>query len=86
MDDYKTKEELFAALKGAFNVKIRLIRNKYSYLKKEDIWNYLKLNKWRYDNNLSISEMTNDIINVEIEKVDTFLKEKLLKEERELVE
>ncbi len=39
-----------------------------------DIWNYLKLNKWRYDQNLTISEMVNDIIDVDIIKVDTFIK------------
>ena len=46
-----------------------------------DIWNYLKLNKWRYDQNLTISEMVNDIIDVDIIKVDTFIKSQNKKED-----
>lgn len=86
MDEYKSKEQLFKALNGAFNVKIRLINKIYPYIKKEDIWNYLKINKWRHDINLTISEMTNDIINVDAAEIDEFLKEKLKHQERELVE
>ena len=73
--EYKSQEELFNLLRGAFNVKIRMINDKYDYIKTIDIWNYLKINKWCKDNNLSISEMVNDIIDVDINKVDTFLKE-----------
>ena len=73
--EYKSQEELFNLLRGAFNVKIRMINDKYDYIKMIDIWNYLKINKWCKDNNLSISEMVNDIIDVDINKVDTFLKE-----------
>lgn len=86
MLEYKSKEELFHHLDGAFLVKLRLIKKKYNYLKKEDIWNYLKINKWCYDNNLTLDEMTNDIINVDIVKVDLFIKEKLKKEKRELLD
>ena len=44
--EYKSEEELFNSLRGAFNVKLRLIKGNYSYIKMIDIWNYLKLNKW----------------------------------------
>ena len=50
-----------------------------------DIWNYLKLNKWMKTKNLSISEMVNDIIDVDIEKVDSFLKEKIKNTERDMI-
>ena len=42
---YKSQEELFNLLSGAFNVKLRLINKEYNYIKKIDIWNYLKINK-----------------------------------------
>lgn len=71
---YKSQEELFKLLSGAFNVKLRLIKDKYDYIKKIDIWNYLKINKWSKDKNLSISEMVNDIIEVDVNKIDLFLK------------
>lgn len=81
---YNSQEELFSALKPAFNVKLRLVNSKYNYLKATDIWNYLKINKWCKDKNLSISQMVNDIIDVTDEKVDLFLKEHLKNENRKL--
>ena len=46
---YKSQEELFNLLSGAFNVKLRLINKEYNYIKKIDIWNYLKINLlWLY--------------------------------------
>lgn len=77
---YSTQEELFKILSGAFKVKLRIIKNRYDYIKMVDIWNYLKINKWCKDRNLSISEMTNDIISVDIDKVDMFLKQYLRQE------
>ena len=74
--EYKSQEELFRSLRGAFQVKLRMIKDKYDYINMIDIWNYLKINKWCKDKNLGISEMVHDIINVEIDKVDVFLKNK----------
>ena len=84
--EYKSQRELFDSLQGAFNVKLRMIKEEYNYITKIDIWNYLKINKWSKDKNLSISEMVHDIINVDINKVDLFLKEYIKKEERKLEE
>lgn len=83
---YNSQEELFKSLRGAFQVKLRIIKDEYDYIKMVDIWNYLKINKWCKDKNLSISEMVNDIIDVDIEKVDLFLKKYLKEEERKLEE
>ena len=84
--EYKSQEELFKSLKGAFKVKLRMINKEYDYIKAVDIWNYLKINKWCKDKNLSISEIVNDIIDVDIIKVDLFLKQNIKKEERKLEE
>ena len=83
--EYKSEEELFNSLRGAFNVKLRMINEEYNYIKMVDIWNYLKINKWIKTKNLSISEMVNDIIDVDINKVDLFLKEHIKKEERFII-
>ena len=83
--EYNNSRNLFNHLKGAFKVKLRMIGKEYDYIKMVDIWNYLKINKWKYDNNLGLSEMVNDIINVDIKKVDLFLKEHLKEEEREVI-
>lgn len=86
MDGYSNIKELFNDLKPAFNVKLRLIKKDYDYITRNDIWNYLKINKWCKDVNLTISEMVDDIIMVDIDKVDRFLKEYIKKQERQLVE
>lgn len=83
---YNSERELFESLRGAFNVKLRMIKKDYNYIKMTDIWNYLKINKWSKIKNLTLSEMVNDIINVEIEKVDIFVKNYLKKENRKLEE
>lgn len=83
---YKSQEELFNLLSGAFNVKLRLINKEYNYIKKIDIWNYLKINKWCKDKNLTLSEMVDDIIEVDITKVDLFLKEHLKNENGSVVD
>lgn len=84
--EYNSQEELFKSLKGAFKVKLRMIKKEYDYIKMVDIWNYLKINKWCKDKNLSISEMVNDIIDVDIIKVDLFLKQYIKNENRKLEE
>ena len=83
---YKTEKELFIALRGAFNVKLRLLKDDYDYITMVDIWNCLKINKWCKCKNLSISEMVNDIINVEGQYLDKYVKEKLKKEENKIVD
>lgn len=71
--NYKSQEELFRSLKGAFDVKIRLIGINYSHIRIIDIWNYLKITKWAKTKGLTLSEMVNDIINADIKSVDTFI-------------
>lgn len=86
MDEYKSQKELFTSLIPAFNVKLRLINKEYDYITKSDIWNYLKINKWCKDTGLTIADMVDDILLVDISKVDRFLKEYLKRKERDLVE
>ena len=81
-----SQEELFNLLSGAFNVKLRLINKEYNYIKKIDIWNYLKINKWCKAKNLTLSEMVNDIIEIDITKVDLFLKDHLKRENKNIVD
>jgi len=86
MDGYTSQKELFESLKPAFSVKLRLIQKDYDYITKTDIWNYLKINKWCKDTDLTISEMVDDIIMVDIDKVDRFIKDYIKKQERQLID
>lgn len=65
MEEYRNLKELYQALVPALNVKLRTLKSSgIEDMTREDIWNYLKITKWQIANNLSISEMVNDIINV----------------------
>ena len=61
--NYSSQFELYQALLPVFNVKIRLLRyNNYNDVTNNDIWKYLSINKWKHSQNLTISEIVNDII------------------------
>ena len=86
MDGYNSQKELFKSLIPAFNVKLRLVKKEYDYITRTDIWNYLKINKWSKAIGLTIADMVDDIMMVDIENVDKFLKEYMKKQDRKLVE
>lgn len=68
--EFATKEELYLKLLPAFRVKQRIIRgSSYRDIKNEDIWKYLIRTKWIYSEGLSIAEVVNDIITVEVSDI-----------------
>jgi hypothetical protein len=70
--DYKTQKELYLALIPAFNVKKRLLSITKYDISNRDIWTYLTNSKWKSSINLTLSEVANDIINVEPDKIYKF--------------
>ena len=83
--NFSSLEELYNRLKPALRTKRRELKeNGYGYLKIEDIWNYLKENKWRRSNNLSLNDMVSDILNADNQYIDDFFKEKLNEKNREI--
>ena len=82
MYEYKNQKELYQALIPAFNVKLRLLKDSdYDFIKRKDIWDYLKVNKWANSVNLTLAEMVNDIIHADNKDIDIYLKKKNLKAE-----
>jgi len=68
--EFSSQQELYNKLLPVFNVKKRLIKNsKYKDIKNEDIWYYLIENKWRTYHNLTISDIVNDIITLDLELI-----------------
>lgn len=64
--EFKTVEELYSRLKPALYSKVVDLKRKgKDYIKEEDVWNYLVNNVWNSKRNLSLSEMTSDILNLE---------------------
>lgn len=77
MYEYKNQKELYQALIPAFNVKLRLLKESdYDFIKRKDIWDYLKVNKWANSVDLSLAEMVNDIIHADNKEIDIYLKKK----------
>lgn len=76
--EFNSLEELYKRLKPALTTKTDEIKRQgYTYIKEEDVWNYLKEVKWKTSVNLSLYEMVSDILNLESEKIDSYLKDKL---------
>lgn len=73
----KTKSDLFKRVTPALNCKIReLERSEKEYLKKEDIWNFLLKTKWEHVEGLELSEMVDDILNLDNDKLIKYLNAK----------
>ena len=78
MITFNSLEELYTRIKPAlFTKKEEMRRNGYIYIKEEDIWNYLKEVKWLSARNLSLYEMTCDILNTDDSIIDSYLRNKL---------
>ena len=70
--EYASQKDLYLALLPVFKVKNRLMQiTKYKATNK-DIWDYLANNKWKNSQDLTLSEIVNDIINVDIEKLKNY--------------
>lgn len=81
--EFASLRELYARIEPALEAKrMEMIRSGYSYIKKEDIWNYLKEVKWKSSTDLSLAEMVNDILNSDSEIIDDHLKNTLKRSRR----
>ena len=71
--EYTTQKELYLKLLPVFKVKKRLLAYAKIYnIKNEDIWKYLSINRWKNSIDLTISDIVNDIINMDIEYIYKF--------------
>lgn len=78
--EFNNVKELYERLKPALNTKVtELKRNDLDYIKVEDIWNYLKESKWVSANNLLLYQMVDDILNLDNNEIDEYVKEQIRK-------
>ena len=64
--EFDSVKELYERLTPALRTKeLELKRNGINYIKKEDIWNYLKGAKWKDASNLLLHQMVDDILNID---------------------
>ena len=68
--EYGSQLELYLALLPVFSVKKRLLSiTEYKDITDEDIWHYLSINKWRKSYGLTLSEIVNDIILLDVSNI-----------------
>ncbi|MBQ4634453.1 MAG: hypothetical protein IJB71_03800 [Bacilli bacterium] len=83
--EFASLKELHDRLIPALTTKCNeMKRVGFSYIKEEDIWNYLKEIKWKKASNLALHEMVNDVLNTENGVIDAYLKEKIKDQTRTL--
>ena len=76
--EFNSLEELYNRLRPALLTKLSDLKaNGYGYLKIEDIWNYLKENKWKSSHDLMLSDMVSDILDSDNALIDDYFKEKI---------
>ena len=72
--EFFSLQQLYKKLIPAFNVKKRLILNsKYKDITNENIWVYLTETKWKKSFNLSLPDMINDIITVDLDEINKYI-------------
>ena len=78
--EFNSIKELYDRLQPALNTKItELRRYDLDYIKKEDVWNYLKITKWEKATNLELYQMVDDILNLDNDEIDRYVKEEIRK-------
>ncbi len=78
--EFRDIKELYQRLTPALNTKVtELKRNDLDYIKVEDIWNYLKITKWKSANNLLLYQMVDDILNLDNDEIDEYVKGEIRK-------
>lgn len=70
--------DLYKRVLPAINCKMNELK-KYNmdYIKKEDIWNYLRSSRWVNAKGMTLAEMVDDILNVDNNNLDKYVKEKI---------
>lgn len=80
--EFQSQEELYKRVTPALKAKkMELWRLGFSYIRENDIWNYLKTNKWSKDKDLSLADIVSDILHVNNQKLDGYVKKEWEKEE-----
>ncbi len=71
--------ELYDRIKPALNSKVEeLHKLRYIYIKGEDIFDFLRINKWVNSSNLCLAQIVDDVLNVDIDKLDKYVQNKVI--------
>ena len=75
---FNSLNELYNRLVPAMETKVNELKlNGVNYISVEDIWNYLKNNKWNKSRDLTLSECVDDILNTSDLEYKKYIKNKM---------
>lgn len=75
---FNSIEELYMKLLPALETRVSELKlNGISYIKVEDIWEYLKRNKWSKSIDLTLSKCVDDILNTDESEFKKFVRSKM---------
>ena len=84
--NFRNLDELYNRIKPALYSKAQEIkRNGTSYIKEEDIWNYLSLNKWKNSESLTLNDMVSDILNLKEDDIKSYVLDLVKKRSTEII-
>lgn len=85
-NEIKSLSELYNRIKPAlYSKKLELCKMGLSYIKEEDIWNYLSKNDWANSKDLSLFDMVSDIMHLEKYKIEDYMMKVFKNSHRELL-
>jgi hypothetical protein len=77
----KSQEELYKRIRPALRSKCRMLKQLgYTYVLEEDIWDYLRLNKWLQSYGLELCDMVDDILHADDQKIIAYCHNKYMNE------
>lgn len=75
--EFNSKEELYERVLPALKLKVKEFKRLgNSNITCSDVWDYLIYSSWKSGKNLMLSDIVNDILYLEIDKVISYLNEK----------
>ncbi len=75
---FKTLDDLYNHIYPALRSKANEMRLKgFKFIHEEDIWNFLRLNKWSKARNLDLGGMVNDIFTLNEDRLINYVSDKL---------
>lgn len=81
--EFKSLKELYEKVRPALITKVNdLKRLNINYIRPADVWNCLKENKWKKSSNLSLSELINDILELDYSTLELYVKNEIKKTEK----
>lgn len=87
MDGFSSLQELYERITPALKCKVNDLRRiGVNYVKKEDIWNYLKDYVWSKKTNLTLGEMVNDCMTLKSNDIEKYVQEIMAKTPRTINE